>query len=220
MPLPRAGTSNAERMQENFYNSVHVSDQSRGVKCYKDQSSKSEEKQTHRAEWDSEDTSPLEKLVVFFYPSQWNLKVGNTLMAHPESHARAGNAWAEGRWGAGWLPPQAGSAWRLSCKSLLLLWLCGLIPLWFLISCKHSNPQQSQRQCVLPGSRFCTVLICSHKSAQLHSNFGLQLLKKKNKNKHIYIIFFITADPNQILRRITGKSMSISLALSKSGTAF
>lgn len=51
--------------------SVHVPEQSQGVKCYKDQSCKSEEEQTQAEQNETQkDTSPLEKLLVFFYPSQ------------------------------------------------------------------------------------------------------------------------------------------------------
>lgn len=191
MPLPCAGTSSAERVQEGFYSFCPCARaESRCQVLQRSELQKWGGTETQAEQNETQkDTSSLEKLLVFFYPSQWNLKAGNTSMAHPESHPRAGNAWAEG--GELWLTHPTG---RFSLQALMqipafALGRVGLSPydFWFPA---NSVTQHSHNQCALPGSRFYPVLICSHKLA--HSNLGPQLFWKKK-------IFFITADPNQIL---------------------
>lgn len=88
------------------YGRATVWDQNQALKSYKDQSSdvrtesRIEKNETHTA------TSSLEKTVVFFYPSQWNIKVEKTA-GHNQEKIHCSTAGyhgtlddqATGRWG-------------------------------------------------------------------------------------------------------------------------
>lgn len=211
MPLSCAGTGNVERVRERFCSlwlrDCVGPDWSSQVLQRSEQ--QSEEKQRHgqRKRKIKKCASSLEKAVVFFYPNERNTKAGKTPRHHQEKiwvplqhrwppPGSERPSWWEVRHGATHPTVQVQFAGTHANHSFCF-GLCGLIPFWVLVSYKLHNSKQSQPKPMcfawfqVEITPFRTVFICNHKLAQVHSNLGLHLFRKKKSYN-----FFITADPN------------------------